>query len=51
MSSSFENHLGPINRYAISFSDLWDPIIDKTAVNYQVNVAHEEWEITRIDKL
>ncbi|EMS48095.1 Helicase domino [Triticum urartu] len=50
-SSSFENHLRPIDRYAMRFLELWDPIIDKAAVNYQVNVAEEEWELERIEKL
>ncbi|VAI93867.1 unnamed protein product [Triticum turgidum subsp. durum] len=50
-SSSFENHLRPIDRYAMRFLEFWDPIIDKAAVNYQVNVAEEEWELERIEKL
>ncbi|KAG8059822.1 hypothetical protein GUJ93_ZPchr0002g26685 [Zizania palustris] len=51
-SSSFENQLRPIDRYAMRFLELWDPIIDKAAVNYQeVNVEEEEWELERIEKL
>jgi len=50
-SSSFENQLRPIDRYAMRFLELWDPIIDKAAVNYQVNVPEEEWELERIEKL
>jgi E1A-binding protein p400 len=50
-SSSFENQLRPIDRYAMRFLELWDPVIDKAAVNYQVNVPEEEWELERIEKL
>ncbi|XP_014752353.1 protein PHOTOPERIOD-INDEPENDENT EARLY FLOWERING 1 isoform X3 [Brachypodium distachyon] len=50
-SSSFENQLRPIDRYAMRFLELWDPIIDKAAVNYQANVVEEEWELERIEKL
>ncbi|XP_066322316.1 protein PHOTOPERIOD-INDEPENDENT EARLY FLOWERING 1-like isoform X2 [Miscanthus floridulus] len=50
-SSSFENQLRPIDRYAMRFMELWDPVIDKAAVNHQVNVEEEEWELDRIEKL
>ncbi|KQK08524.1 protein PHOTOPERIOD-INDEPENDENT EARLY FLOWERING 1 isoform X1 [Brachypodium distachyon] len=50
-SSSFENQLRPIDRYAMRFLELWDPIIDNAAVNYQANVVEEEWELERIEKL
>ncbi|KAM0829553.1 hypothetical protein ACQ4PT_066800 [Festuca glaucescens] len=50
-SSSFENQLRPIDRYAMRFLEFWDPVIDKAAVNYQVNVPEEEWELERIEKL
>ncbi|XP_020257482.1 protein PHOTOPERIOD-INDEPENDENT EARLY FLOWERING 1 isoform X1 [Asparagus officinalis] len=49
-SSSFENHLRPIDRYAMRFLDLWDPIIDKSAIEYEVNMNAEEWELDRIEK-
>ncbi|XP_020085595.1 protein PHOTOPERIOD-INDEPENDENT EARLY FLOWERING 1-like isoform X2 [Ananas comosus] len=49
-SSCFENQLRPIDRYAMRFLDLWDPIIDKSAMEYQVNVEEEEWELDRIEK-
>ncbi|KAL6911860.1 hypothetical protein ACP4OV_000665 [Aristida adscensionis] len=49
--SSFENQLRPIDRYAIRFMELWDPVIDKAAANHQVNVEEEEWELDRIEKL
>lgn len=49
-SSSFENHLRPIDRYAMRFLDLWDPIIDKSAIEHQVNIEEEEWELDRIEK-
>ena len=50
-SSSFENQLRPIDRYAMRFMELWDPVIDKAAINHQVNVEEEEWELDRIEKL
>ncbi|AQK54391.1 Protein PHOTOPERIOD-INDEPENDENT EARLY FLOWERING 1 [Zea mays] len=49
-SSSFENQLRPIDRYAMRFMELWDPVIDKAALNHQVNVEEEEWELDRIEK-
>ncbi|KAF8768570.1 hypothetical protein HU200_007118 [Digitaria exilis] len=50
-SSSFENQLRPIDRYAMRFMELWDPVIDKASINHQVNVEEEEWELDRIEKL
>lgn len=50
-SSSFENQLRPIDRYAMRFLDLWDPIIDKSVIDLQVNLQEEEWELDRIEKL
>lgn len=50
-SSSFENQLRPIDRYAMRFMELWDPVVNKAAVNHQVNVDEEEWELDRIEKL
>ncbi|CAN6246522.1 unnamed protein product [Urochloa humidicola] len=50
-SSSFENQLQAIDRYAMRFMELWDPVIDKAAINHQVNVEEEEWELDRIEKL
>ncbi|KAJ6715417.1 HELICASE SRCAP-RELATED [Salix viminalis] len=35
---SFENQLRPIDRYAVRFLELWDPIIDKAALESQVRV-------------
>lgn len=48
--SSFGNQLRPIDRYAIRFLELWDPIIDKTAVESQVRFEETEWELDRIEK-
>lgn len=48
---SFENHLRPIDRYAIRFLELWDPIIDKTAVESNSQIEEAEWELERIEKL
>jgi E1A-binding protein p400 len=50
-SSSFENQVRPIDRYAMRFMEVWDPVIDKAAINHQVNVEEEEWELDRIEKL
>lgn len=49
-SSSFEYQLRPIDRYAMRFLDIWDPIIDKSAVEYEDNMNEEEWELDRIEK-
>lgn len=49
-SSSFDGQLRPIDRYAMRFLDIWDPIIDKSAAEYEVDVNEEEWELDRIEK-
>ncbi|XP_058091904.1 protein PHOTOPERIOD-INDEPENDENT EARLY FLOWERING 1-like isoform X2 [Magnolia sinica] len=49
-SSSFENQLRPIDRYAMQFLELWDPIIDKSAIESQVTFEEAEWELDRIEK-
>ncbi|CAA6665108.1 unnamed protein product [Spirodela intermedia] len=49
-SSSFENQLRPIDRYAMRFLDLWDPIIDKSAIEAQDSIEGEEWELNRIER-
>ncbi|CAN4095126.1 unnamed protein product [Withania somnifera] len=48
---SFESQLRPIDRYAIRFLELWDPIIDKTAIESQGHFEETEWELDRIEKL
>lgn len=48
---SFENQLRPIDRYAVRFLELWDPIIDKTAVESEVRFEETEWELERIEQL
>ncbi|KAL7138579.1 hypothetical protein ABFS83_10G173600 [Erythranthe nasuta] len=48
---SFENQLRPIDRYAIRFLELWDPIIDKAAVESQAQIEETEWELERIEQL
>ncbi|XP_021749015.1 protein PHOTOPERIOD-INDEPENDENT EARLY FLOWERING 1-like isoform X1 [Chenopodium quinoa] len=48
---SFENQLRPIDRYAMRFLEVWDPIINKDAINYQVQLEEKEWELERIEKL
>ncbi|KAL0359443.1 UNVERIFIED_CONTAM: protein PHOTOPERIOD-INDEPENDENT EARLY FLOWERING 1 [Sesamum angustifolium] len=48
---SFENQLRPIDRYAIRFLELWDPIIDKAAIESHTEIEETEWELERIEKL
>ncbi|KAL5741842.1 hypothetical protein ACOSP7_028574 [Xanthoceras sorbifolium] len=48
--SSLENKLRPIDRYAIRFLELWDPIIDKAAVESEIRIEETEWELDRIEK-
>ncbi|GFY99811.1 SNF2 domain-containing protein [Actinidia rufa] len=48
---SFESQLRPIDRYAIRFLELWDPIIDKTTMESEVRFEESEWELDRIEKL
>ncbi|KAK3227231.1 hypothetical protein Dsin_007093 [Dipteronia sinensis] len=48
--SSFENQLRPIDRYAIRLLELWDPIIDKAAVESEIRFEETEWELDRIEK-
>ncbi|KAL5545473.1 hypothetical protein UlMin_005160 [Ulmus minor] len=48
--SSFESKLRPIDRYAIRFLEVWDPIIDKAAVESQDRFEETEWELDRIEK-
>ncbi|XWS42985.1 hypothetical protein CRYUN_Cryun16bG0061300 [Craigia yunnanensis] len=48
--SSFENQLRPIDRYAICFLELWDPLIDKGTTESEVKSEEAEWELDRIEK-
>ncbi|XP_073067062.1 protein PHOTOPERIOD-INDEPENDENT EARLY FLOWERING 1-like isoform X1 [Primulina eburnea] len=48
---SFEDQLRPIDQYAVRFLELWDPIIDKAAVESHVQIAEAEWELEHIEKL
>ncbi|XVF41426.1 hypothetical protein PTKIN_Ptkin01aG0279200 [Pterospermum kingtungense] len=48
--SSFENQLRPIDRYAIRFLELWDPLIDKGATESEVKFEEAEWELDRIER-
>ncbi|KAJ7976011.1 protein PHOTOPERIOD-INDEPENDENT EARLY FLOWERING 1-like [Quillaja saponaria] len=48
--SSFENQLRPIDRYAIRFLEMWDPIIDKAVMESEVRVEEREWELDRIER-
>lgn len=48
--SAFENELRPIDRYAIRFLELWDPIIDKAALESEARIEDTEWELDRIER-
>lgn len=47
---SFENQLRPIDRYAIYFLELWDPVIDKGVTESEARFEEAEWELERIEK-
>ncbi|CAN6451944.1 unnamed protein product [Victoria cruziana] len=49
-SSSFENQLLPIERYAMQFLVLWDPIIDRSSMDSQIGLVETELDIERIEK-
>ncbi|KAK8568847.1 hypothetical protein V6N13_106729 [Hibiscus sabdariffa] len=48
--SSLENQLRPIDQYAVRFLELWDPIIDKGAMEPEFMFEEAEWELDRIEK-
>lgn len=48
--SSIDDQLRPIDRYAIRFLELWDPIHDKAAVESDVQFEETEWELDRLEK-
>ncbi|KAG7581718.1 Myb-like domain [Arabidopsis suecica] len=48
--SSFENQLRPIDRYAIRFLELWDPIIVEAAMENEAGFEEKEWELDHIEK-
>ncbi|KAI5431032.1 hypothetical protein KIW84_035255 [Lathyrus oleraceus] len=48
--SAFQSELRPIDRYAIRFLELWDPIIDKAALESEVRIEDTEWELDRIER-
>ncbi|KAJ0503173.1 putative DNA helicase chromatin remodeling SNF2 family [Helianthus annuus] len=48
---SFEKQLRPIDRYAVRFLELWDPIVDYNLVESQERFEQTEWELDRIEKL
>uniref|UniRef100_A0A7N1A0R7 DNA helicase n=1 Tax=Kalanchoe fedtschenkoi TaxID=63787 RepID=A0A7N1A0R7_KALFE len=48
--ASFENHLRPIDRYAIRYLEVWDPIVDKAAMEHLNNYEERDWELDRIEK-
>ncbi|XP_043806971.1 protein PHOTOPERIOD-INDEPENDENT EARLY FLOWERING 1 isoform X4 [Manihot esculenta] len=47
---TLENQLRPIDRYAVRFLEVWDPIIDKAAMESEVQFEEAEWELDRIEK-
>ncbi|KAL8204879.1 hypothetical protein R6Q57_010502 [Mikania cordata] len=48
---SFENQLRPIDRYAVRFLELWNPIVDNKLIETQDQFEENEWELDRIEKL
>ncbi|KAG5398759.1 hypothetical protein IGI04_020573 [Brassica rapa subsp. trilocularis] len=48
--SSFENQLRPIDRYAIRFLEVWDPIIVEAAIENEAGFEEKEWELDHIEK-
>ncbi|KAI3743381.1 hypothetical protein L1987_61089 [Smallanthus sonchifolius] len=48
---SFENQLRPIDRYAVRFLELWDPIVDNILIESQDRFEETEWELDHIEKL
>lgn len=48
--SSFENQLRPIDRYAIRYLELWDPIIVEAAMENEAGFEEKEWELDHIEK-
>ncbi|MFS7908575.1 putative DNA helicase chromatin remodeling SNF2 family [Helianthus anomalus] len=48
---SFENQLRPIDRYAVRFLELWDPIVDNKLLETQDRFEQTEWELDHIEKL
>ncbi|KAL4560597.1 hypothetical protein LXL04_032750 [Taraxacum kok-saghyz] len=48
---SFESQLRPIDRYAVRFLEMWDPIVDNVVVETQDRFEGEEWELDHIEKL
>ncbi|XP_076901176.1 protein PHOTOPERIOD-INDEPENDENT EARLY FLOWERING 1-like [Bidens hawaiensis] len=49
--SSFESQLQPIDRYAVRFLELWDPIVDNKVLETQDWFEETEWELDHIEKL
>ncbi|XP_024982552.1 protein PHOTOPERIOD-INDEPENDENT EARLY FLOWERING 1 isoform X3 [Cynara cardunculus var. scolymus] len=48
---SFDDQLRPIERYAVRFLELWDPIIDSALIEPQDRFEEAEWELDHIEKL
>ncbi|KAJ9559094.1 hypothetical protein OSB04_013708 [Centaurea solstitialis] len=48
---SFDDQLRPIDRYAVRFLEMWDPIIDNAMIEAQDRFEEAEWELDRIEKL
>ncbi|XP_022940291.1 protein PHOTOPERIOD-INDEPENDENT EARLY FLOWERING 1 [Cucurbita moschata] len=48
--SSIDDQLRPIDRYAIRFLELWDPLRDKAAMDSDVQFEETEWELDRLEK-
>ncbi|KAJ3680699.1 hypothetical protein LUZ60_016977 [Juncus effusus] len=50
-SWSFENQLRPIDRYAMRYLEVWDPVVNRAAMEEQAEAQEEEWELDRIERL
>ncbi|KAL5100420.1 hypothetical protein RYX36_004747 [Vicia faba] len=48
--SAFEGELRPIDRYVIRFLELWDPIIDKAALESEARIEDTEWPLDCVER-
>ncbi|KAH7306426.1 hypothetical protein KP509_22G011100 [Ceratopteris richardii] len=51
VSLSFDSHLRPVERYAMQFLELWDPIVDREALETEVDYEESEWELDQLERL
>jgi E1A-binding protein p400 len=48
---SFDDQLCPTEKYAMRFLEIWNPIVDKAAVENQVAFEETEWELDQLETL